>query len=73
MTRIFSTLAALNALLLLAAFVVGVVSKLSNAVEHPDVLTYLIHFYLGLIDLGTLPIHRSKPPLKSLRPSPIAH
>lgn len=58
MTRIFSTLAILNAMLLLAAFVVGIVSKLSNAVEHPDVVTYLIHFYLGLIGaIGTLLVH----------------
>lgn len=58
MTRIFATLAALNALTLLGAFVVGVVSKLSNAVEDPDVLTYLIHFYLGLIAaIATLLVH----------------
>lgn len=58
MTRIFSTLAALNALMLLAGFGFGVASKLRDAAQHPSDPTYLIHFYLGLIAaIATLLVH----------------
>jgi hypothetical protein len=51
MTRIFSTLAALDAILLLAAVAVGTASKLGLPV-------YLIHFWLGLsAALLTLLVH----------------
>jgi hypothetical protein len=48
MTRIFVTLAALDALALLAAFAVGWISWARQGVQHPEDPTYLIHFILGL-------------------------
>src|SRR5438045_5752329 len=58
MTRIFSTLAALNALMLLACFCSGVTARLRDAAQHPSDPTYLIHFYLGLISaIATLLVH----------------
>jgi hypothetical protein len=58
MTRIFATLAVINALALTAAYIVGVVSKLRDAVRNPADPTYLVHFYLGLFAaLLTLLVH----------------
>jgi hypothetical protein len=58
MTRIFSTLAVIDALALLAAFAVGTVSKLRGSVLNPDDPTYLVHFVLGLFAaLVTLLVH----------------
>lgn len=48
MTRIFTPLAILNVVALLAAFGVGVVSKLRGSAANPADPTYLIHFGLGL-------------------------
>jgi hypothetical protein len=48
MTRIFTPLAILNVLALLAAYGVGVVSKLRGSAANPSDNTYLIHFALGL-------------------------
>src|SRR5213595_3300757 len=51
MTRIFTTLATMDGLLLLSGFGVGVVSKLGVSV-------YLVHFWLGLSAvLVTLLVH----------------
>ncbi len=58
MTRIFTTLAFVNGAALLAAFVVGCVSKWRGAAVAPDDPTYLIHFILGLTAaLTTLLVH----------------
>jgi hypothetical protein len=58
MTRIFTTLAVLNSLGLLASFAVGVLSKLRDAVHHPDDPTYGVHFFLGLTTVFvTLLVH----------------
>ncbi len=58
MTRIFTTLAALNGLLLSAAFIFGVISKVRGSLLDPGDRTYLIHFYLGLFGaLLTLLVH----------------
>jgi hypothetical protein len=48
MTRIFTPLAILNALALLAAFAAGVVSKLRESAHNPADSTYMVHFALGL-------------------------
>lgn len=48
MTRIFTSLAFVNALTLLAAFVLGIASKLRDAVSQANDPTYLFHFILGL-------------------------
>jgi hypothetical protein len=48
MTRIFTPLAILNTLALLAAYAVGVVSKLRESAHNPVDSTYLVHFGLGL-------------------------
>lgn len=60
MTRIFTTLATVNGLTLVLAFLVGVVSWLRGAVHQATVddPTYLIHFYLGLwAAIVTLLVH----------------
>jgi hypothetical protein len=58
MTRIFLTLASVNALGLLATFVVGLLSMLRGGVEDPLDPTYQIHFLLGLFTaIGTLLVH----------------
>ncbi|OAI54578.1 hypothetical protein AYO44_03285 [Planctomycetaceae bacterium SCGC AG-212-F19] len=48
MTRIFTPLAILNTLALLAAYIVGVASKLREAAHNPLDSTYMVHFGLGL-------------------------
>lgn len=58
MTRIFTTLAVLNMLGLLASFLIGLLSRLQDGVHHPEDPTYGIHFLLGLIvALLTLLVH----------------
>jgi hypothetical protein len=58
MIRIFTTLACVNGILLLASFAVGIVSKLQDGVRQPDGSTYLIHFLLGLAAANvTLLVH----------------
>ncbi|MDW8263862.1 MAG: hypothetical protein RMJ52_00870, partial [Gemmataceae bacterium] len=58
MTRIFTTLAVLNTLALLATAVVGTVSKLRGAATAVHDPTYLWHFNLGLFTaVGTLLVH----------------
>jgi hypothetical protein len=58
MTRIFSTLAALNALVLTTAFVFGIVSKLREAALSGTDRTYIVHFYFGLFGaVLTLLVH----------------
>ncbi len=58
MIRIFSTLAAVNYILLVASFAVGVVSKLQDGVRQPDGFIYLAHFILGLAAANvTLLVH----------------
>jgi len=57
MTRIFVFLASLDGLALLAAYAVGIVSKLRDAAQHGDPI-YLVHFTLGLFSaIGTLLVH----------------
>ena len=57
MKRIFTTLATLNGLALLASFVAGILSKLNNSVRTGDP-TFLVHFNLGLFTaIGTLLVH----------------
>ncbi len=48
MTRIFTPLAILNVIALVAAFAAGVASKLREAAHNPVDNTYLVHFALGL-------------------------
>lgn len=48
MTRIFTPLAILNTLALLAAFGTGVISKLRESAHNPADATYMVHFGLGL-------------------------
>jgi hypothetical protein len=48
MTRIFTILAALDGLTIVAAILFGIVSKLHDAVRNPYDPTYVIHFSLGL-------------------------
>jgi len=56
MTRIFTTLALLNMLALLAAFITGVLTKLGDSLHHPQ--TFLAHFTVGLFTaIGTLFVH----------------
>lgn len=58
MVRIFSVIALLDGLALLATFALGVASRLSNGVRHPEDPTYLLHFNLGLFTaIGTLLAH----------------
>jgi len=58
MTRIFCTLAVIQALTLTGAYGVGVVSKLRDAVQQPSDPTYIMHFALGLAAaLLTLLLH----------------
>jgi hypothetical protein len=58
MTRIFLTLAALDATGLLASVGFGVLSKLREASQTPGDPTWMIHFYLGLFSaLCTLLVH----------------
>lgn len=58
MTRIFSTLAFLDSVALLASFLIGVWSKLHDSVRHPEDTTYLVHFSLGLFTaIVTLLVH----------------
>jgi hypothetical protein len=56
MTRIFSTLALVNALALVASVVTGLVSQLADGLHHPP--TFLTHFTTGLFTaIGTLFVH----------------
>ena len=48
MTRIFTPLAILNVIALVAAYVVGWLSRARGAVNNPADTTYLLHFGLGL-------------------------
>jgi hypothetical protein len=58
MTRIFTTLAATDALALLAAFAVGWWSKLSHGPGGDGGTIFLVHFLLGLFTaVGTLLVH----------------
>jgi hypothetical protein len=58
MTRIFLTLASLNALGLVASFFLGVSSMWVEGVRHPDNPIYQIHFLTGLFTaVGTLLVH----------------
>jgi len=58
MTRIFSTLAAVNFLMLAAAFGFGVASKLRDAAQAGADRTFTAHFYLGLFGaVLTLLVH----------------
>jgi hypothetical protein len=58
MTRIFVTLASVNALGLAASFVLGIVSMLRNGVNDATEPTYQIHFLVGLFTaIGTLLVH----------------
>ena len=58
MTRIFTTLAAADALALVAAFCVGWWSKLSHGAVDTGVSIYLLHLLLGLFaGLTTLLVH----------------
>jgi hypothetical protein len=58
MTRIFTTLAAVNALALVVSFILGVWSKLGDGVRQPDGAIYLLHFTIGLLAaIVTLLVH----------------
>jgi hypothetical protein len=58
MTRIFTTLATLNIVVLLAAFGSGVWSSLQDGVAQRDTSTYVVHFVLGLVAvLANLMVH----------------
>jgi hypothetical protein len=58
MTRIFLTLASLNALGLVASFLFGVVSMLRAGVTNAEEPTFQIHFWVGLATaLCTLLVH----------------
>src|ERR1700737_3877308 len=48
MTRIFPVLAAVNGLLLIVSFALGVVSKLRDGIHNPSDQTFLYHFLFGL-------------------------
>jgi hypothetical protein len=48
MTRIFTTLAALDSLLLLGSYSLGIASKLRDGIHNPGDSTYWFHFLLGL-------------------------
>jgi hypothetical protein len=58
MSRIFTTLASLNALGLGATFVLGIISQLRGAAYQPGGSIYLAHFNFGLFSaVGTLFVH----------------
>jgi hypothetical protein len=58
MRRIFLSLAAFDALVLLASFVSGVVSRLNDGLHQVDGTLYLTHFMLGLLAaVCTLLVH----------------
>lgn len=58
MTRIFTTLATVNALALLAALSGGVLYKVGGPSRPPEDPTYLVHFSLGLLAaILTLLVH----------------
>lgn len=58
MTRIFSVLASLDALALLASYATGVISKLGDSVRHPENPAFLVHFNFGLFTaIATLLVH----------------
>jgi hypothetical protein len=58
MTVILSRLAALTLLTLLATFTLGLISQARSALRHPEDVTFLLHFYLGLFSvLLTLAVH----------------
>lgn len=58
MTRIFLTLATVNALGLTASFVLGLTSMWRNGVENALDPTYQLHFLVGLFTaIGTLLVH----------------
>jgi hypothetical protein len=58
MTRILARCSILNLCALLAAFLVGTISKLTGAPDEPNSLLPSIHFYLGLFSvLSTLAVH----------------
>jgi hypothetical protein len=58
MTRIFLTLASVNALALTIAFVLGCWSKLTDGLHSVDGTLYLLHFLTGLFTaVGTLLTH----------------
>ena len=58
MTRIFTSLAVLESLALLASFALGTVSKLRGASLNQDDPTYMIHIVLGLFTvIGALLVH----------------
>lgn len=58
MTRIFTTLAAIDFLLLTLSFGFGLASQLRGAARAADDPTYLMHFALGLgAAVGTLLVH----------------
>jgi hypothetical protein len=58
MTRIFVTLASVNALALGASFALGVASKLEDAARRPESSLFLAHFLLGLFAaVVTLLVH----------------
>jgi hypothetical protein len=58
MTRIFVALASVNALALVAAFLLGLASMWVNGVRDPTNPIYHIHFLVGLFTaMGTLLVH----------------
>jgi hypothetical protein len=58
MTRIFLTLATVNGIALVAAFVLGSWSKLTDGLHAPTGSLYLLHFLVGLFTaVGTLLTH----------------
>lgn len=58
MTRIFTSLAILETVALLASFLFGTLSKLRGASLNPDDRTYMIHIVLGLFTvIGALLVH----------------
>src|SRR6516165_10165356 len=58
MTRIFLTLASVNALGLVVSFLVGVVSMFQEGVSNANDPTFQVHFWLGLATaLWTLLVH----------------
>src|SRR5918911_5600819 len=48
MTRLFTTLAGLDSVVLLISYSLGIASKLRDGVHHPEDPTYWYHFLLGL-------------------------
>ncbi len=58
MFRIFTVLATLNSVALIATFALGVASKLGDSVRHASDPTFLMHFNFGLFtSVGTLLVH----------------